>query len=454
MSDPNPTPGEPNRTTFTEAVSREPVGAFQFAIVALVTLSLVLDGIDFQILPLVAPSIVGEWGVARAEFGWPLSAALVGMGIGAFFGGRLGDRLGRHAMLTASIVLFGLATLVTALAENVATMTLLRFVGGLGFGAVGPNCLALSSEWMPQRYRTYVVAVLAIGTPAGTMIGAALIPLLEPQFGWRGTHAIFGLASIALGLLIMLIVRESPSYLLSRGKAALAHHYARIVIPAKIELQPEAAAETKGGPAIGVFHRSNLRLNVGIGASFVASAAIFYGLTSWSPLMLEGLGFAKDQLANANFALGLVSVFAALLGGYVVRAFGSKRVMGLCAVLTGASVIVLALVIEGIGLAPSPAERWAVYALIGFAGGAASVGVTTIYAMMTLGYPVSCRSAGIGYGMLMGRIGGVLMSLAGGYLLDLWSGSVVPFFAVVVLCALVVGSSVAVIDRHIPRPGR
>lgn len=113
--------------------------------------------------------------------------------------------------------------------------------------------------------------------------------------------------------------------------------------------------------------------------------------------------------------------------------------------------VALALVIAGIDPPPGSAERWSVYALAGLAGGIASLGVTTLYALMTIGYPLSCRSTGIGFGMVMGRIGGIAPSASGGLLLD-WGGkSVVPFFAVLAVCALLVAPAAWIIDRHILR---
>jgi lipopolysaccharide export LptBFGC system permease protein LptF len=69
--------------------------------------------------------------------------------------------------------------------------------------------------------------------------------------------------------------------------------------------------------------------------------------------------------------------------------------------------------------------------------------------MITLGYPVSSRSTGIGLGMLISRLAGFLMTLFGGALLDMRGNSVVPFFAIVALCALLVGASAWIVDRHV-----
>ncbi len=88
--------------TFDEALSRSRLHPFQWATFAVCMLVLVGDGIDLQLLGLVAPVIIEDWGVDRGNFGWAMSAALVGMGIGAWIGGSAGDRIGRRNALAVS----------------------------------------------------------------------------------------------------------------------------------------------------------------------------------------------------------------------------------------------------------------------------------------------------------------------------------------------------------------
>ncbi|NDJ14928.1 MAG: MFS transporter, partial [Acidobacteriia bacterium] len=82
----------------------------QKAILALTALAITFDGFDNQLAGFALPSIIKAWGVTRAAFGPVLALGLVGMSFGAIFGGHFGDRLGRRVALTASIVLFGIAT--------------------------------------------------------------------------------------------------------------------------------------------------------------------------------------------------------------------------------------------------------------------------------------------------------------------------------------------------------
>ncbi len=79
-----------------------------------------------------------------------------------------------------------------------------------------------------------------------------------------------------------------------------------------------------------------------------------------------------------------------------------------------------------------------------------SAAIATLYVIMALGYPPSCRSAGIGFGIFMSRVGAVAASGFGGKLIDLGHGSAVPFFAVLCVSAVLVSAAAIIVDRHVP----
>ncbi len=231
------------QSTFSAAIADRPLRPFQVVVMIFGLALLVIDGIDLQSLSLVTPVILEEWGIDRASFGPALAASLFGMGFGSFFGGMLGDRIGRLRTLFIACLIFGASTMIAAHTNTVWEMTAVRVLGGLGFGAAYPNALALVSDWVSEKWRPHAVSFLSVGIPVGISISAAVMPLLLPEYGWRGAFIIFGLVSIVLGVLIVLVLREPPSFLLARGKRAAAQKSAARVIAADIELLPESLQE-------------------------------------------------------------------------------------------------------------------------------------------------------------------------------------------------------------------
>ncbi|HEU4651349.1 MAG TPA: MFS transporter [Croceibacterium sp.] len=420
-----------------------PVRAFQLVVVGTVMLALALDGLDYQLLALVSPLILDEWDVTRADFGPAMAAALFGMAIGAAAGGWVGDRVGRLRSLVAATLLFGAVTMLVSRADTLAELAALRVLGGIGFGAAGPNAIALASEWVPARLRTYVVALLAIGTPLGGMLAALLVPALLPAAGWRGIFLLFGAVATAFALAMATALRESPSWLAAHGRLDASRGAARRIVPDGL------ANTAESGPAPRLFAREFLRLNVGIGLGFAALTAIVYGLGAWLPATLTAAGFSLEQALRASLALSASSIAGALAAGYLARAVGSRVLMAASALGTCLGLVALGLLLDAVAGAPGAGARGAVIALTGVVGAIASIGITTLYAMAALLFPPAIRSGGIGLGMTMGRIGGIAMSFAGGALLDFAAGSALVLFGVLAISALLALASAFVVQQHI-----
>src|SRR5688572_2867923 len=227
------------QSPFSAAIADKPLRPFQWLVMGAALVVLVIEGIDLQSLPIVTPLILEEWEIGRELFGWPLTAALFGMAFGSSFGGWLGDHWGRLRALYLATLIFGLSTIAAGWTDNRWTLTAVRVVGGLGFGAGYPNALALVNDWVPARIRTYVIATLSIGIPLGTALAALAVPPLLGVTDWRGIFQLFGLGSIVIGTALFLVLRESPPYLVARGRQAEAQCNAARVIDPTIELVPE-----------------------------------------------------------------------------------------------------------------------------------------------------------------------------------------------------------------------
>ncbi len=399
---------------------KTPSQGFLLATLALVMAALVIDGLDYQLLALVAPVILQEWGIDRGSFGTAMAAALFGMALGAAGGGLLGDRIGRLRALVLAVALFGCATVAASRADGVMSLALLRVIGGIGFGAAGPNAIALVTDWLPEKWRTYAVALLAIGTPAGGMIGALVLPLLLPPLGWRGVFVALGLLAVALAVVLLAVLREAPR-----------------------------AERIAGAPQQALLSRANLRLNAGIGVSFAALIAITYGLNAWMPSFLTAAGFTLEQALRASLVFNACSIAGALAVGWLVRATGSRATMLGSTALTCVALVGFGLTLDHAPATPDLALRVTIDALAASVGAFASIAVTTLYAMAAILYPPAIRASGIGLGMTMGRVGGIGMSFIGGYLLDWAGGSALTLFGVLAVCAVIATSAGWLVREHV-----
>ena len=431
--------------SFSAALDRSPVRPFQLIVVLFGLLFLVVDGIDLQSLPLVTPLILSEWNIDRAAFGPALAASLFGMGFGSILGGLLGDRIGRLKTLFVACLIFGLSTIVASFTRDVWTMSAVRALGGLGFGAAYPNALALVSDWVPERWRANTVSFVSIGIPVGISVSAAVMPLLLPAYGWRGAFVAFGAGSILLGALAVALLREPPPFLLAKGRADAARRNAARVIDRSIELLPEPS-KSDTGEAVGVFHRRNRLLNIGMVISFSATTTLVYGLLNWTTVLLTAAGFTLPQAQQAGVWQGILSIVGGLSAGLTTRTFGSRAVTIAGAALILANVVALGWMVGSLGGAPSAAERAVIVLLEGLAVGLVSMMITVFYVVMAHGYPSSCRSGGIGFVITSGRLFSIAMVYYGGALLNL---GFVWYFGVLAAISLLVFAAAFVNDCQV-----
>ena len=96
-----------------EAIDNNPFGPFQWAVVALCALLLIVDGYDVFVAGTVLPTLIAEWGLSKPQAGVLQAWALFGMMFGALVLGPLADRIGRKKGIAISFLLFTIATLAT-----------------------------------------------------------------------------------------------------------------------------------------------------------------------------------------------------------------------------------------------------------------------------------------------------------------------------------------------------
>ena len=437
-------------TTFDAAIARRPLSTFQMLTVAICMLVLVCDGMDLQLLGIVAPLVMEDFGVERGTFGIAMGAALIGFGFGAWGGGWLGDTLGKRYTIAIAAVAFSLATIGAGSAGDVWEMALWRLASGLGFGAAYPNAVATASEWVPPRWRPVTVSTLSVGTPIGGTIVGWIGPGMAADYGWDGTFVRLGMFTMLLVIVVLALLRDSPPFLLAKGKREAALAGARRAIGEDVDLVAgEDHGDTADGSQIGVFHRSNTRFNFGVGIAFAASALCAYGILSWTTTFLTTAGFTLPVAGNAVAVAGITSMIASVAVGAIIRRFGSQRVMAL---ISGALVLVMALlavVMETIPAQPSANDQLLVTVLIGLSGIFFSGAMAGMYVIMALGYPLSCRSTGIGFGILMSRVGAVGATSLGGALLEFGGTSTIPYFTVLAISAALISAAAFVVDRHV-----
>src|SRR6476646_3208208 len=166
---------------------------YQKLLVGATALTIILDGLDNQLLAAAVPAMMKEWSLPRPAFASVIAAGMIGMMIGGAIGGYIGDRLGRRIALLGSVISFGILTVFVSLSSGIGMLTALRFFAGLGLGGAMPNAAALSSEYVPIRQRPFAVTLTIVCIPLGGSLAGLVGGQLLPRFGWRGLFLVGGI---------------------------------------------------------------------------------------------------------------------------------------------------------------------------------------------------------------------------------------------------------------------
>ncbi|WP_380872471.1 MFS transporter [Sphingomonas sp. DBB INV C78] len=418
------------------------VRGFHWRLLALVMAIILLDGFDIQLAAFAGPAILADWKVGPDALAPVMAASLMGMAIGTSVGGRIGDRLGRRLALIGAVLWFGVLAMFTALSWDVTSLTILRFITGIGLGAAVPNATALVAEWMPVRTRNYAVTLISVGVPCGGIIGAGIASWLIPAHGWPSAFLLGGALPLLLAVALIWSLPESPALLARRGgeDARIARLLAKAGGTATGPFVPPPELPGGGRVYSGALRRSA----IGMGVAFFASLMAVYTLLSWVPVLLSKAGFPMDQAIRGAMILNLCGVLASFgLAAISLRVGSRATLIGtICAGLVALAIWATLLNMPG----ASPGAILIGLALTGATVLSLQVHLLTLSAHV---FPVECRSAGIGYSITIGRIGAILSAFGAGIILGLPQGSLF-FFLMVGAALLLLCVGVMLVDRHMP----
>jgi AAHS family 4-hydroxybenzoate transporter-like MFS transporter len=125
------------------ALQNQRIGALQIGVVAIFTLIQMCDGYDVGSIGWAVPSLTHVWNLPPPAFSTAFVWLSVGVLVGALAAGPIGERVGRKPLLLASVAIFGIASLLSAVAPSLAILSLWRFFAGLGIGGAFSGTVAL-----------------------------------------------------------------------------------------------------------------------------------------------------------------------------------------------------------------------------------------------------------------------------------------------------------------------
>ena len=349
-------------------------------------LAWLFDAMDVGLLSFILVAIQQEWALSSVQVGWIGSVNSIGLAVGAFTFGALADQKGRKLMLIVTLLVFSIATGLSALTVGFVSFIILRFFVGVGLGGELPVASTLVSERVPKERRGRIIVLLESFWAVGWLIASLLAYFIMPKFGWRITLVVSALTAFY----VLVLRRHLP------GDKQTSH------------TSPKPK-ESIGKKLAQLFHKEHRQQTIMLWIAWFMIMFSYYGIFLWLPSVLVGKGFSMVNSFGYVVIMTLAQLPGYFTSAWLVEKWGRKPVIALFlagtaifAMVFGFSDSLTMIMISGMLLSFFNLGAWG-----------------AMYAYSPELYPTSIRATANGAAQGFGRLGGILGPLSIGFFLSL-----------------------------------
>ena len=339
-------------------------------------LAALVEGFDLQSAGVAAPKFGPAYGLDPAMLGWVFSSNTFGLFLGAAIGGAVSDRVGRRAVLIASMFLFGVFSLGTAFAPSAQIFIAMRFLTGLGLGGAMPNLVAMTAETGSPENRALKVTLISAGMPLGGAL-AGVLALLGASLDWKIIFWVGGVSPILVGAAMLFLLQESTVFVHSKSQSTA----------------------QREGSIRALFGNGRAIPTLLLWAGFFFTLTVLYLILNWLPSLLIGKGFERPDATLGTLLFSVGGAVGAVVLGLLMKRLGWRIIVILSYAGMAASVFAMASIGHEIGLMLGAAF------MIGFFVIGAQF---LLYGLAPTMYPALVRGTGVGWGVAVGRLGSIV----------------------------------------------
>lgn len=298
-------------------LERLPVTWLTWRIVILAGLAWVTEALSIGSLGVSLPSLRETFHLVPSDVGLLVAMQTFGVVIGLIPAGRLADRFGRKRILVGGILWYSVFTFLCGLVPSFHMLLVVRFLAGLGMGAIFPLPYSIVCEFVQKTHRTlfngFMDACLSIGYFVAPLLGFVVFPRFDHEVAWR-IFFMIAAAPILYAWFVYRYLPESPRWLERQRRSAeveeiLSHMEAEAVrrtgkplpAPAPSALSAAVAAEEVSTSRESVFGRALIGRTVARCISATGVFFMFYVVMTYMPTIFvqQGFHFAKSLLFTA-----------------------------------------------------------------------------------------------------------------------------------------------------------
>jgi MFS transporter, putative metabolite:H+ symporter len=310
-------------------LDRLPISSFHRRIMWLIGIGMFFDGFDIYVAATVLGAMLKSGFSTMAQNAQFVSVTFIGMMLGSFLTGFLGDRHGRRFSYQANLAIFGLASLAAAFAPSIGVLILLRFIMGVGLGAENVVGYSTMTEFVPPRVRGKWLGGMSVFVVSGLPVTALIGTLVIPTFGWRTMFVLGGLGAMVVWYLRKALP-ESPRWLESIGRTNEAEAVLRN-IENEVALQhgslPLPACAPPANPSRNLASLLNPlllpRMIVGAVTLIVVNTLIF-GFVTWLPTFFVQEGRSIATSFGYSLVISIGAPIGSAIGAFTSDSWGRK----------------------------------------------------------------------------------------------------------------------------------
>jgi putative MFS transporter len=413
------------------------ISKFHYVVLVLCSLIYALAAMNVMLIGVTLPSISQEWGLDQLTKGVLLSVGYVGMFIGALGFGALADKVGRRKILIVTVALSAVFTGLCSVAWDVTSMSLLRFLAGVGLGGVLPQPGVYISEYIPAKRRGRFIGLVETSWVYGALLAIAFPVAIITLLGWRLSYLVAFIPLILIPF-IAAFLPESIRYLESRGlkdeAVKLLKRHGLLTRPVEIM---EARVEKKYSmkESLQQLWSAGFRTSTAIlWLTWAVLVYTYHGIFQWLPTIYVEVTMAKEVIGPLYWVLiiTLLQVPGYYSATFLLDNLGRKTVLALYLAVAGVGSYMFS-VSHGL----QSILIWSgVVSFFNLGAWAA------LYTYTPELYPTRMRGTGFGSAASIGRLAGIAAPALTGYIWSGWGLSLafVVFAAAHLVNAIAVGA--------------
>jgi MFS transporter, ACS family, aldohexuronate transporter len=403
------------------------LGYQRWTICALLLLSTTINYVDRQVIGILKPTLVQEFGwsderiYAAIVFAFQLAYA-----IGLLLGGRVIDKIGLRVGFTIAVVLWSLAAVGHAVADSITGFTLpalvidaklgfsvltltgaaagfalMRFLLGLGEAANFPASIKAVAEWFPKKERALATGIFNSGSNLGALLTPLVVPWIALTWGWEWAFIGTGLTGI-LWVVLWLFYYRTPELHPRVTSAELAY------------IRSDPAEElTKSSTWSLLWHRQTWAFSFG---KFLTDP-VWWLYLFWIPDFLS----RTYHLDLKSIGLPLITIYLMADVGSIGGGWLSSRLLKRGWSVNRArktTMFICAACAAPVVLTSQISNLWVAVFLVGLAAAGHQGWSANLFTLASDMFPRRAVGSVVGVGGMFGAIGGMLLSLVVGEVLQ------------------------------------